>query len=905
MSLCETLCSSIFFNIAVYFCSCFSVYLLLFLDKCFISMSLWNPKQQVLKLARSLRRARSIELPSDNEQAVRILLDLTVSNQYDTIADLLTNSTFNVNYAFGRVRKTLLHIAANCGHYECLNVLLKRGCNPDVQDISGCTALHLAARNGQKKCVEKLLESGANPDIAGKDGATALHWLAVNGRDEIVKILLQYTKCVNLEDGQGHTALHAASRNGHTRAMECLIEAGANIDYSNETRVTPIHSACSNGQRHAISLLLSKGVKLGPNVQGQTPVDLCIMGGYGVATELLIKKSDPLMKEFVHKAIYEINISADKVNQCMKYFINRPLQLDILNSIVVESVDIGFQLLSLHSNQSSLLTNLKRSSLFLFTLSSFDEQKNFNVLHNIFSRFDGLWLSVESWLDLLHTDINSSSKNHCKDYVLCKDSNADNSKEVVNKSYDKPKSAEDNSEIFSKMAERLSAIIGLLYLCLNCQKKYSAVNHLSFKTFINKHVKVLQKIVNHYPQVIFDHFDFLLKDSSLMALFLDQIKSQPFSDRYKWFYDHLKNDSTRSFATSSDDGSFRIQRINVFEDSCSQIKDVSSETLKRNLAIQFIDEEGVGDGVLREWFSLLSNEILNPEYCLFTQSSDGCTFQPCSNSAINPDHLSYFRFAGRILGLALYHRQLVNVSFTLSFYKHLLGTKVTYHDVGSIDPEYAKNLQWILDNDVTDLGLELTFLVETDVFGVMEEIELKPGGSNISVNEKNKEEYVQLVTELRMTRAIKPQIEAFMEGFSHFIPRSLIQIFSESELDLLISGSPKTNIDEWKRMTTYNGLYNQDHPVIVWFWKCVENMNDEERGSLIQFVTGRSRLPLLIFNHSDSKFVISEITGNFDQLPTASTCMNMLKLPHYKSYNVLEEKLMLAINFGSFGYAFT
>lgn len=108
-----------------------------------------------------------------------------------------------------------------------------------------------------------------------------------------------------------------------------------------------------------------------------------------------------------------------------------------------------------------------------------------------------------------------------------------------------------------------------------------------------------------------------------------------------------------------------------------------------------------GQGVVREWFDILSNEIINPDYALFTQSADGTqfssyshniwivelkskedvfsstgtTFQPNSNSSVNPDHLNYFQFAGQILGLALYHRQLVNIYFTRSFYKHILGKK--------------------------------------------------------------------------------------------------------------------------------------------------------------------------------------------------------------------------------------
>lgn len=30
-----------------------------------------------------------------------------------------------------------------------------------------------------------------------------------------------------------------------------------------------------------------------------------------------------------------------------------------------------------------------------------------------------------------------------------------------------------------------------------------------------------------------------------------------------------------------------------------------------------------GQGVVREWFDILSNEIVNPDYALFTQSADG------------------------------------------------------------------------------------------------------------------------------------------------------------------------------------------------------------------------------------------------------------------------------------------
>lgn len=310
---------------------------------------------------------------------------------------------------------------------------------------------------------------------------------------------------------------------------------------------------------------------------------------------------------------------------------------------------------------------------------------------------------------------------------------------------------------------------------------------------------------------------------------------------------------------------------------------------------------------MREWFDILSNEIVNPDYALFTQSADGTTFQPNSNSYVNPDHLNYFRFAGQILGLALNHRQLVNIYFTRSFYKHILGIPVNYQDVASIDPEYAKNLQWILDNDISDLGLELTFSVETDVFGAMEEVPLKPGGGSILVTQNNKAEYVQLVTELRMTRAIQPQINAFLQGFHMFIPPSLIQLFDEYELELLLSGMPEIDVSDWIKNTEYTSGYEREDLVIQWFWEVVEDITQEERVLLLQFVTGSSRVPHggfanIMGGSGLQNFTIAAVPYTPNLLPTSSTCINMLKLPEYPSKEILKDRLLVALHCGSYGY---
>ena len=67
-------------------------------------------------------------------------------------------------------------------------------------------------------------------------------------------------------------------------------------------------------------------------------------------------------------------------------------------------------------------------------------------------------------------------------------------------------------------------------------------------------------------------------------------------------------------------------------------------------------------------------------------------------------------------------------------------------------------------------------------------IELRPKGGAISVTEQNKKEYVDAVVEYRISQRVKEQFNSFMEGLLELIPRDLINVFDERELELLIGG---------------------------------------------------------------------------------------------------------------------
>ena len=89
-------------------------------------------------------------------------------------------------------------------------------------------------------------------------------------------------------------------------------------------------------------------------------------------------------------------------------------------------------------------------------------------------------------------------------------------------------------------------------------------------------------------------------------------------------------------------------------------------------------------------------------------------------------------------------------------------------------------------------------------FGLSEVRELVKNGKNIAVTEENKKEYVQRVCQMKMTGAIRNQLDSFLEGFYDIIPKRLISIFDEQELELLISGLPNIDLDDLKANTEYH-----------------------------------------------------------------------------------------------------
>ncbi|RLN36122.1 E3 ubiquitin-protein ligase UPL1-like [Panicum miliaceum] len=432
--------------------------------------------------------------------------------------------------------------------------------------------------------------------------------------------------------------------------------------------------------------------------------------------------------------------------------------------------------------------------------------------------------------------------------------------------------------------------------------KAGGICNVTFIRIAEKHRRLLNVFIRQNPSLLEKSLSMMLKVPRLID----------FDNKRAYFRSRVRQQHDQHLSAPL---RISVRRAYVLEDSYNQLRLRRTQDLKGRLTVQFQGEEGIdAGGLTREWYQLLSRVIFDKGALLFTTVGNNATFQPNPNSVYQTEHLSYFKFVGRVVAKALYDGQLLDVHFTRSFYKHILGAKVTYHDIEAIDPDYYKNLKWMLENDVSDLP-DLTFSMDPDeekhiLYEKTEvtDYELKPGGRNIRVTEETKQEYVDLVAEHILTTAIRPQINAFLEGFTELVPRDLIALFNDKELELLISGLPEIDLDDLKANAEYIG-YSAASPVIQWFWEVVKAFSKEDMARLLQFVTGTSKVPLEGFKalqgiSGPQRFQIHKAYGAPVRLPSAHTCFNQLDLPEYTSKEQLEERLLLAIHEASEGFGF-
>jgi len=272
----------------------------------------------------------------------------------------------------------------------------------------------------------------------------------------------------------------------------------------------------------------------------------------------------------------------------------------------------------------------------------------------------------------------------------------------------------------------------------------------------------------------------------------------------------------------------------------------------------------------------------------------------------------YYRFAGRVIGRALFSNHQIKGHLVRTLYKHLLGWPVTYEDVRDQDEAVYMSLRGIAGmKDVSSLAL--TFTATENINGEFTEVDLCENGSITDITDDNLGDYLEAYLRHRIFGRTLPQLTELLLGFYDVVPEPALAVFDAGELELVLCGLPTIDLADWKAHTEYMGLFELNgawDPVVGWFWEVVEEDFDAEmRARLLQFATGTSSVPPTGFaslrghNGKLQKFTIQGVDLKSVVYPKAHTCFNRIDLPMYSSKEELKERLTVSITTSYIGFS--
>ncbi len=200
-------------------------------------------------LALALAAASPVDLEST-------VADAAQSGDFETMRTLLREGV-DVNGAQGD-GMTALHWAALRGDLEAAEMLLQADANVKARTRLGAyTPLILAAEGGHGDVVDALLRAGADPNAATSTGATPLMLAAASGSVPSVRALLDRGADPNAREAErSETALMFAAARDRADAIRILIERGADVALAtNLVNVPELDKKAEDALRERLSRL--------------------------------------------------------------------------------------------------------------------------------------------------------------------------------------------------------------------------------------------------------------------------------------------------------------------------------------------------------------------------------------------------------------------------------------------------------------------------------------------------------------------------------------------------------------------------------------------------------------------------------------------------------------------------
>ena len=189
--------------------------------------------------------------------------------------------------ATDRADNTALHLAAQTGHYDIADLLIKFGVETSRKNNNGLSPKELAVASGQVAITLMLTEAAKTPNIFFSAG---------HGKTGVIKKWLEEGNDPGLKREQdGMTLLHLATRNNHPDIVQLLLAQGKSLSMheymlsvTDSNRRTPLHYACDQGYTKMVEILLDYQPENEiQDHQGQTALMLARVKGHNELIRLL------------------------------------------------------------------------------------------------------------------------------------------------------------------------------------------------------------------------------------------------------------------------------------------------------------------------------------------------------------------------------------------------------------------------------------------------------------------------------------------------------------------------------------------------------------------------------------------------------------------------------------------
>jgi len=268
------------------------------------------------------------------------------------------------------------------------------------------------------------------------------------------------------------------------------------------------------------------------------------------------------------------------------------------------------------------------------------------------------------------------------------------------------------------------------------------------------------------------------------------------------------------------------------------------------------------------------------------------------------------QFFGQLLGFSLRSGIPLQLDMMPTFWRSLLDMPLTnWSESKTFDS--VTNAYISLIESLTEESFE-EFLEENDwpkftyisLSGDL--VELCPGGADIHLSWDNRIEYLEDIKTLRLREwESKERFVHIKCGLGTIVPLSFLQnTFSINDIELKLCGQPIVDVRYLKLHTIYQvGITNTDQH-IQFFWAALESFSQEELGKFIKFACNQDRIPMVSqenSNHIPPYPMKIAPPDRRDGMPDqqfirVETCMFMIKLPRYTTFETMREKLIYAIS---------